>query len=178
MLYFTPACRSPSMSLRCAVPSLARTPLPDTMPVTRRHVLRAAQRGFTLIEMMVVIAIIGVLAALIVPKIMSRPDEARAVAAKQDIATLMQALNLYRLDNGRYPTTAQGLEALVKCPTISPVPNNCKADGYLDRLPTDPWGAQYQYLSPGTHGEVDIFSYGKDGKPEGNQPLHAIGSWQ
>lgn len=137
-----------------------------------------AQRGFTLIEMMVVIAIIGILAALIAPKIMSRPDEARVVAAKQDIATLMQALDLYRLDNGRYPTTEQGLAALVICPTISPVPNNCKADGYLERLPRDPWGGRYQYLDPGVHGAIDIFSYGRDGKPESGRPAHVIGSWQ
>src|ERR1700742_5265402 len=99
------------------------------------------QRGFTLIEIMVVIAILGILAALIVPKIMSRPDEARRVAAKQDIATIMQALKLYRLDNGRYPTQDQGLVALVKKPDVEPVPNNWKDGGYLERLPADPWGA-------------------------------------
>src|SRR6201994_5217038 len=102
------------------------------------------QRGFTLIEIMVVIAILGILAALIVPKIMSRPDEARRVAAKQDIGTMMQAMKLYRLDNGRYPTQEQGLRALVKKPTTDPVPNNWKDGGYLDRLPNDPWGNAYQ----------------------------------
>jgi general secretion pathway protein G len=98
------------------------------------------QRGFTLIEIMVVIAILGILAALIVPKIMSRPDEARRVAAKQDIGTVMQALKLYRLDNGRYPTQEQGLRALVEKPSTDPVPNNWKDGGYLERLPNDPWG--------------------------------------
>jgi len=137
-----------------------------------------AQRGFTLIEMMVVIAIIGVLAALIVPKIMSRPDEARRVAAKQDIATVMQALQLYRLDNGRYPNQDQGLKALVERPTVDPVPNNWKDGGYLERLPNDPWGNPYQYLNPGVHGEIDVFSYGPEGKPGGQGKNAEIGSWQ
>jgi len=137
-----------------------------------------AQRGFTLIEMMVVIAIIGVLAALIVPKIMSRPDEARRVAAKQDIATLMQALKLYRLDNGRYPNQDQGLKALVERPTADPVPNNWKDGGYLEHLPNDPWGNPYQYLNPGVHGDVDVFSYGADGKAGGEGNDADIGSWQ
>src|SRR5258706_12761475 len=122
------------------------------------------QRGFTLIEIMVVIAILGILAALIVPKIMSRPDEARRVAAKQDIGTVMQALKLYRLDNGRYPTQEQGLRALIEKPSTDPVPNNWKDGGYLERLPNDPWGNAYQYLNPGVHGGIDAFSYGADGK--------------
>jgi general secretion pathway protein G len=136
------------------------------------------QRGFTLIEIMVVIAILGILAALIVPKIMSRPDEARRVAAKQDIGTIMQAMKLYRLDNGRYPTQEQGLHALVEKPTTEPVPNDWKDGGYLERLPADPWGAQYQYLNPGVHGEIDVFSYGADGKPGGDGNDADIGSWQ
>src|SRR5476651_94103 len=98
------------------------------------------QRGFTLIEVMVVIAILGILAALIVPKIMSRPDEARRVAAKQDIGTVVQALKLYRLDNGRYPTQEQGLHSLIEKPSTDPVPANWKDGGYLERLPNDPWG--------------------------------------
>lgn len=136
------------------------------------------QRGFTLIEIMVVIAILGILAALIVPKIMSRPDEARRVAARQDIGSIKQALDLYRLDNGRYPTQEQGLQALISKPSTDPVPNNWKDGGYLDKLPTDPWGHPYQYLNPGVHGEIDVFSFGADGKPGGEGNDADIGSWQ
>ena len=135
-------------------------------------------KGFTLIEMMVVILIIGVLAALIVPKVMSRPDEARITAAKQDIATITQALNLYKLDNQRYPTTEQGLMALVKKPTISPIPTNWQSEGYLDRVPKDPWGTPYQYLQPGVHGAVDVFSFGADRAAGGDGNDADIGSWQ
>ena len=135
-------------------------------------------RGFTLIEIMVVILIIGVLAALIVPKVMSRPDEARITAAKQDIATISQALNLYKLDNGRYPTTEQGLMALVKKPTVSPIPINWKNEGYLDRLRNDPWGTPYQYLQPGVHGAFDLFSLGADRTPGGEGNDADIGNWQ
>jgi general secretion pathway protein G len=127
---------------------------------------------------MVVIAILGILAALIVPRIMSRPDEARRVAAKQDIGSVMQALNLYRLDNGRYPSQDQGLQALVQKPSTDPVPNNWKEGGYLEKLPSDPWGHPYQYLNPGVHGEIDVFSYGSDGKPGGDGNDADIGSWQ
>ncbi|CCD41409.1 General secretion pathway protein G [Candidatus Paraburkholderia kirkii UZHbot1] len=136
------------------------------------------QRGFTLIEIMVVIAILGILAALIVPKIMSRPDEARRVAAHQDIGTIMQALKLYRLDNGRYPTQEQGLRSLIEKPSTEPVPNNWKDGGYLERLPNGPWGGQYQYLNPGVHGEIDVFSYGADQKAGGEGNDADIGSWQ
>ncbi|MFC5427306.1 type II secretion system major pseudopilin GspG [Paraburkholderia denitrificans] len=135
-------------------------------------------RGFTLIEIMVVITILGILAALIVPKIMSRPDDARRVAARQDIGTIMQALKLYRLDNGRYPTGEQGLEALVKKPSTDPVPGNWKDGGYVERLPNDPWGNAYAYLNPGLHSEVDVFSYGADGKPGGEGNNADVGSWQ
>jgi general secretion pathway protein G len=135
-------------------------------------------RGFTLIEIMVVVAILGILAALVVPKIMGRPDEARIVAAKQDIATIKQALNLYRLDNLRYPTTEQSLQALVEKPTSGPIPANWKAGGYLERLPKDPWGAPYQYLNPGVHGEVDIFSLGADSEAGGEGNNADIGSWE
>lgn len=134
--------------------------------------------GFTLIEVMVVIAIIGIMAALIVPRVMSRPDEARKVAAGQDIASLMQALRLYRLDNSRYPTQDQGLSALVSLPIQAPVPGNWKQGGYIERMPVDPWGHPYQYLNPGLHGEVDIFSYGADGAPGGTGNDADIGSWQ
>jgi len=135
-------------------------------------------RGFTLIEIMVVIVILGILAAMIVPKVMSRPDEARVVAARQDIASLMQALKLYRLDNKRYPTTEQSLQALVTRPTQAPVPDNWKGGGYVERLPLDPWGKSYQYLNPGLHGEIDVFSYGADGAPGGEGFDADIGNWQ
>ena len=138
---------------------------------------RARTRAFTLIEVMVVVAILAVLAALIVPKVMSRPDEARVVAARQDIASLLQALKLYRLDNLRYPTTEQGLAALVTRPTLAPVPSNWKPGGYLERLPRDPWGHAYQYLSPGLHGEIDVFSFGADGAAGGEGFDADIGSW-
>jgi len=135
------------------------------------------RNGFTLIEVMVVVVILAILAALIVPKIMGRPDEARAVAAKQDIATIVQALRLYRLDNTRYPTSEQGLAALVSRPTVAPVPANWKAGGYLERLPKDPWGNPYLYLNPGIRGEIDVFSFGADGVAGGEGVDADIGSW-
>ena len=136
---------------------------------------RSRSFGFTLIEVMVVIVILGVLAALVVPRVMNRPDEARAVAAKQDLAAVLQALKLYRLDNQRYPSTEQGLQALVTRPTAEPLPPNWKA--YLDKMPTDPWGKPYQYLNPGLKGEIDVFSYGADGQPGGNGVDADLGSW-
>ncbi|MDB5811149.1 MAG: gspG [Betaproteobacteria bacterium] len=133
--------------------------------------------GFTLLEIMVVVVIIGILAALVVPKIISRPDEARVIAAKQDIASLYQALKLYRLDNQRYPATEQGLQALVTRPTSVPLPSNWKTGGYIERLPKDPWGNSYQYLNPGLHGEIDVMSYGADGAPGGEGSNADVGSW-
>ena len=135
------------------------------------------QGGFTLLEVMVVVVILGILATLVVPRIISRPDEARVIAAKQDIASVMQALKLYRLDNQRYPTTEQGLQALATRPAGAPAPLNWKAGGYLERLPKDPWGNLYQYLNPGVHGEIDIFSFGADGAPGGEGNDADIGSW-
>ncbi len=143
-----------------------------------RSLQRAAwQRGFTLLEVMVVVVILGILAVLVVPKIISRPDEARVIAAKQDIASLMQALKLYRLDNQRYPTTEQGLQALSAKPANAPVPPNWKSGGYIERLPRDPWGNPYQYLNPGLRGEIDVFSFGADGAPGGEGNDADIGSW-
>jgi len=138
---------------------------------------RAARfpRGFTLVEIMVVVVILGILAVLIVPRVVGRTDEARAVAAKQDIAATMQALKLYRLDNGRYPSTEQGLAALVTKPQSQPAPSNWQK--YLDRVPKDPWGNVYHYLNPGVRGEIDVFSLGADAQPGGSGPDTDIGSW-
>ena len=133
--------------------------------------------GFTLLEVMVVLVILGILAALVVPKIISRPDEARVIAARHDIASLVQALKLYRLDNQRYPSTEQGLQALVTRPNTSPLPPNWKAGGYIERLPRDPWGNPYQFLSPGLRGEIDVFSFGADGAAGGEGNDADIGSW-
>ncbi|HQQ64236.1 MAG TPA: type II secretion system major pseudopilin GspG [Pseudomonadales bacterium] len=139
--------------------------------------MHARENGFTLLEVMVVVVILGILAALMVPKIISRPDEARVIAAKQDIASLMQALKLYRLDNQRYPTSEQGLQVLVEKPASAPVPGNWKTGGYLDRLPNDPWGTPYQYLNPGLHSEIDISSFGADHSAGGESNDADIGSW-
>jgi general secretion pathway protein G len=141
-----------------------------------RTVARAVRRGFTLIELMVVLVIIGVLAALIVPNVLDRTDDARATAAKADINNLVQALKLYKLDNQRFPSAEQGLEALVNKPTAGNVPPNWRR--YLDKLPTDPWGRPYQYIFPGVKGEVDIFSLGADGQAGGDGKNADIGSWQ
>jgi len=134
------------------------------------------RRGFTLIELMVVLVIIGVLAALIVPNVLDRADDARATAARTDINNLVQALKLFKLDNQRYPTAEQGLAALVGKPTAGPIPQNWKA--YLDKLPNDPWNNPYQYLNPGLKGEVDVLSFGADGQPGGEGKNADVGSWQ
>ena len=136
----------------------------------------AALRGFTLIELMVVLVIIGVLAALIVPNVLDRADDARVTAARTDITNISQALKLYRLDNQRYPTAEQGLQALVAKPTTGPAPQNWKP--YLEKLPNDPWGNPYQYLNPGVKGPIDIMSLGADGKAGGEGKDADIGSWQ
>ena len=150
--------------------------MPPTPPVPVPRATRVTA-GFTLIEIMVVIVILGVLAALIVPRIIERPDEARVVAAKSDIATIMQAMKLYRLDNQRYPTGEQGLAALIARPEQPPVPPNWKSGGYLEKLPKDPWGRPYVYLNPGVRGEIEVFSFGADGQPGGSGIDADIGSW-
>jgi general secretion pathway protein G len=144
----------------------------------RKHP-RGASRplGFTLIEVMVVVIILGILAAVVVPKIMDRPDVARVTKARHDIRAIQSALDLYRLDNFAYPSTDQGLEALVTRPSGTPEARNWKQGGYLDRVPIDPWGKPYQYLNPGQHGEIDIYSLGADGGAGGEGVNADIGSW-
>lgn len=131
------------------------------------------QHGFTLIEIMVVVVILGILAAAVVPKIMSRPEQARIEKAKHDIGALESALNIYKLDNYRYPSTDQGLESLVKKPSGSPQPRNYKKGGYIKKLNKDPWGQEYLYLFPGTHTDLDLYSLGPDGQPSEDD----IGNW-
>lgn len=131
------------------------------------------QRGFTLIEIMVVVVILGILAAAVVPKIMSRPEQARIEKAKHDISALESALSIYKLDNYAYPSTDQGLEALVNKPSGSPQPRNYKKDGYIKKLNKDPWGKEYLYLNPGIHGEFDLYSLGADNQPSDDD----IGNW-
>ncbi len=141
-----------------------------------RSARHSLQRGFTLIELMVVLVIIGVLAALIVPNVLDRADDARTTAARTDVTNVMQALKLYKLDNLRYPTAEQGLQALVAKPNAGPPAPNWKP--YLEKLPNDPWGRPYQYLNPGIKGEIDVMSFAADGQPGGEGKDADIGSWQ
>jgi len=144
----------------------------------KRFSFITTMQGFTLIEIMIVVVIIGILVGLLAPTIMDRPDQARLVAARNDIQAIVSALKLYRLDNANYPSADQGLQALVKKPETGNIPRNWKPGGYLERLPRDPWGAQdYQYLNPGVHSEIDVFSYGRDGKPGGEGYDADIGTW-
>lgn len=137
---------------------------------------RRASRGFTLLEIMVVIVIIGILAAAIAPTVLHRVVQAKITAAKADIQTISNALKIYKLDNGRYPSTDQGLQALVAKPTTGTMPGNWKP--YLEKLPNDPWGKEYQYANPGAHGEIDVFSFGADGQAGGEGDDADIGSWE
>ena len=145
-------------------------------PSLLRRAARGLQAGFTLIELMVVLVIIGVLAALIVPNVLDRADDARVTAARTDVSNLMQALKLYKLDNQRYPSADQGLQALVTRPTAGVAPPNWKP--YLEKLPNDPWGRPYQYLNPGVKGEIDVMSFGADGQSGGEGKDADVGSWQ
>lgn len=133
--------------------------------------------GFSLIEILVVVVIIGILAAVIVPRVMDEPDRAKITRAKQDVQALVTALNMYKLDNHVYPSTEQGLEALVRPPSGQPPAPNYKSGGYIQRLPEDPWGNPYQYLNPGVHGEIDVWSNGANGQPGGEGINAEIGNW-
>ena len=186
-IHHAPCSRGPDQSRQCAGPAesvrgvdlkhrqimiqgMQNPALSHQRPAARR------QRGFTLIELMVVLAIIGVLAALIVPNVLGRADDARITAARTDVGNLTQALKLYKLDNQRFPTPEQGLRALVLRPTTAPVPANWKP--YLDKLPNDPWGRPYQYMNPGIRSEVEVLSFGADGQAGGEGNNADIGSWQ
>lgn len=142
-----------------------------------RNYRRSAEEGFSLLELMVVVVIMSILALVIVPRVIDRPDQARIARVQSDLAVLQNALQLYKLDNLRYPTTEQGLSALVERPTRGPEPANWAEGGYIDRLPSDPWGGEYQYLSPGVNGEVDVFTFGADGVTGGDGIDADLGPW-
>ncbi len=142
------------------------------------HKKRQNITAFTLIEVMVVVVIMAILAAIIVPQILSRPDQARIVAAHQDILSIENAMELYKLDNGVYPSTAQGIDALVTKPSADPAPQNWNGPYIKGTLPKDPWGHAYHYQNPGQHGDIDIFSYGPSNQPDGTGKNATIGNWQ
>ncbi|WP_299305201.1 type II secretion system major pseudopilin GspG [uncultured Litoreibacter sp.] len=151
-----------------------------TLQLTKRTGQTASRYpddGFSLLELMVVVVILSVLALVIVPRVIDRPDQARAARAATDLAAISSAVGLYRLDNFKYPTTEQGLQALVSAPTIAPLAPNWATNGYIARLPKDPWGRDYQYLHPGVHEEFDVFTYGADGVPGGTGPDADVGTW-
>ena len=144
--------------------------------ITVRRTSKTKQGGFTLIEIMVVVIILGILAAIVAPNVIGRVDDAQIARVQQDLRGIENALNFYRLDNFAYPTSEQGLQALVTKPN-DPNIRNWKAGGYLDRLPKDPWGKEYQYLNPGQNGEIDIYTFGRDGRPGGEAIDADIGNW-
>lgn len=145
---------------------------------TQRRQILSSNRGFTLIEIMVVVVILGILAGIVVPRLLDRPEEARRTKAQVQIKSLEEALGLYKLDNGTFPTTEQKLEALVSQPQVGRIPTRYREGGYLKKVPVDPWGNPYVYLSPGIHGEYDIISYGADGEPGGEGNNADVNSWE
>lgn len=145
--------------------------------VRRATGVHSRAKGFTLIEIMVVVVILGILAALVVPNILQRPDEARVTAARADIRAIANALEMYRLDNHTYPSTDQGLDALVRRPSGFPEARNWNSEGYLKNIPRDPWGNDYQYISPGTRATYDLYSFGADGREGGEGVNAVIGNW-
>jgi general secretion pathway protein G len=145
---------------------------------TQRKRILTNNRGFTIIEIMVVVVILGILAAVVEPRLLDRPEEARLTKAKTDIKGIEQAIGMFKLDNGYYPSTEQGLAALVEQPTVGRIPTKYQAGGYLKKVPTDPWGNPYVYISPGIHDSFDIISYGSDGEPGGEGNNADINSWE
>lgn len=135
------------------------------------------QKGFTLIEIMVVVVILGILAAIVVPRLLDEPEKARRTSAATQIRSFEEALSLFKLDNGFYPSTEQGLRALVQKPSTGRIPNRYKTGGYMKKIPVDPWGQTYLYLSPGSHGDFDLFSYGPDGESGGEGENADIANW-
>lgn len=163
MLYSILKVESPLSKMNTSNPARPNQPQPEA--------------GFSLLELMVVVVIMSILALVLLPRIIDRPDQARVARVQSDLAVISGAVKLYRLDNFRYPTTEQGLRALVTKPVGDPAPKNWAQNGYIDRLPKDPWGVEYQYLSPGVHDEFDIFSLGADGVTGGSGTDADIGSW-
>ncbi|MCK4503944.1 MAG: type II secretion system major pseudopilin GspG [Desulfuromonadales bacterium] len=140
-------------------------------------ILKQNQRGFTLIEIMVVVVILGILAAIVVPRLLDEPEKARRISAATQIRSFEEALGIFKLENGFYPSTEQGLKALVTKPNVGRVPSKYKAGGYIRKIPLDPWGQPYLYLYPGVHGELDLFSYGPDGETGGEGDDADVANW-
>ncbi|MCK9172682.1 type II secretion system major pseudopilin GspG [Desulfuromonas thiophila] len=146
--------------------------------MNRQNLLARDQRGFTLIEVMVVVVILGILAGVVVPKLLDRPEQARRTKAEMQVRSLEEALGLYKLDNGQFPSTEQGLQALVTKPQSGRIPLRYREGGYINKVPQDPWGGTYIYLSPGLHGEFDLLSYGADGEAGGEGKDADVRSWE